>query len=433
MVPDERLHPRTSGARDVGGYGGMEPLVPARRLHADVGRRIVAGELRPRGRDVWRRWLFIALSCVLGAGALSLGLVLQSGPRSSTLSSASLASGSGTTSGSAAPAIPTPGGATSGAGGFDAVACSSATVCTAVGAGPDGRGLIETTADAGASWSADIVPPGVPELDSVACSSGPACVAVGPNTLLFTTDGGSTWKMAIPPIPGTTALGVACTTESLCVAVGILPNPTGPYSGKIFVSADAGATWSSASMPDGVPGLAAVTCPTSTRCIAVGATILTTDDSGATWQQRTVNGGTQVLSSVACSSSQLCTALGPNTRGFVDLNAPSAAIGSTDGGNSWNQLGFPAGTSGLQRLSCGAGGRCLAVGATFKGASPLLASSPDGDHWALGTPPGQMSSLAGVTCLGSSECVAVGTGSTPGPAAEVASGSTWTAGQVGAS
>ncbi len=397
------------------------PLRPAGDLHAGRGWSHLGTRAEAR-RHLRIAVVFAGVLALTGAG---LGVALVSA-HPTRPPSVSLASGSSARSTQVGPDIPTPGGAAPNVGGFDSVSCSSSSSCVAVGAGADGSGLAETTTDAGATWTKKTLPFAAPELNSVSCSNTRDCVAVGPNALVSTTDGGSTWKLQPPPVPGTTALGVSCSSQLLCVAVGILPNATAPYSGEVFVSSDAGTSWSAPNLPSGTPALIAVACSSTTRCIAVGATILTTDDSGTTWTQRTVNGGMQALSSIACSSAQLCIALGPNPSGLVDPSAASAAIVSNDAGNTWNQASLPASTAGLQRLACGSGGACYAVGAVAKSQATAVAVSSDGGlTWKIAPSPSPMTGISSISCSGSS-CVAVGRGP-QGPASAVTTnGTSWT-------
>ena len=116
-----------------------------------------------------------------------------------------------------APAVPTPGGASIGVGGFDAVTCPTATLCVAVGANANKSGVVATSSDGGLMWSSHSIPSGAPELDAVACANTEDCVAVGSDAALSTTDGGESWSTQALPSADSTLLGVTCTSTLLCV------------------------------------------------------------------------------------------------------------------------------------------------------------------------------------------------------------------------
>ena len=103
----------------------------------------------------------------------------------------------------------------------------------------------------------------------------------------------------------------------------------------------------------------------STDCIAVGASLLVSHDGGATWAATTVPGGTGPLRTVSCASTTSCIAIGDNAQGLSDPNAGASAIESTDGGNTWTSVSFPAGTATLDQVSCDTATQCVA------GAHPL--------------------------------------------------------------
>jgi len=331
-----------------------------------------------------------------------------------------------------APPFQTPGGAGPAVGAYDAVTCSSATSCLAVGADAAGGGVAATSSDGGSSWQSHAVPASTPELDAVACPSTSHCVAVGAHSALTTSDGGNTWAPHVVPDSAVTLLGVACANGNDCVASGIVAGAGNPYGGKLFSSTDGGTTWSMASVVAPDAPLAGVTCPTASRCIAVGDTVLTSDDAGRTWQQRTVDGGMGWLRSVTCSTALACIAVGPNAEGSVDPTAAADAIATSDGGDTWHQMALPAGTAPIERISCGNAQACVAAGPglTPQQAPAYVSSGDGGGHWGPAASPNGMTAIADVACVSSTHCLAVGRGGSGAETSVTSDGHTWTTSQA---
>ena len=382
----------------------------------------------------------IALMIVITCG-LAYGLTARGGPSGAaheSLTSATASSVPFTTpttsapltgpSSAGAPDVPTPGGASAGIGGFDAVACPTTSFCVAVGANGSGSGVAATSGDGGTTWTSQTVPSQAPELDAVACANTDDCVAVGSEAELTTMDGGVSWSSQALPVPNTTLLGVTCTSTLLCIAVGVARDSIGPYAPVVLTSSDGGSSWSTGSLPAGSLGVGSVACPTSTDCIAVGATVLTSEDSGATWQTGTVNGGSGPLRSISCSSSEVCVAVGPNAAGLSDPSAAATAIVTTDGGATWNPENFPSGTSGVNQMSCASSTQCSAVGSSLSASSSgtvQLADSADGGQtWSLASPLAGLTSVASISCPAVGECVVVGQSASGAEASSLQNG-TW--------
>ncbi len=218
------------------------------------------------------------------------------------------------------------------------VQCSSASICTAVGAYVDSLGVQQTLALrwASGSWSVQTTPnpSGFTSayLSSISCTSSTACTAVGAwsggsgQQPLVMSWNGTRWSLGTPAaISGSSfALsGVACTSSSACTAVG------GAFAGGAY-SPQAmrwdGSTWrlQSVSLPSGASGasLAGVSCTSSTHCSAVGYSydslgVLSAMPqlwNGSSWTAQTpptISGSTGAnLAGIACRTSTECTAVG---------------------------------------------------------------------------------------------------------------------------
>ena len=125
-----------------------------------------------------------------------------------------------------------------GAGVLSGVACTSASACTAVGATnftPGAKTLAERWD--GTRWSIQPTPnppQGGGVLASVACTSASACTAVGASTAgtLAERWDGTTWSIQATPNPpqgGGFLNGVACTSASACIATGGYQNSSGAF------------------------------------------------------------------------------------------------------------------------------------------------------------------------------------------------------------
>ena len=312
---------------------------------------------------------------------------------------------------SLAPAIPIPGGTLPGYGNFNAVTCTAISQCLAVGGTDSGTAVAAITSNAGSTWASQSVPQGTTTLDAVSCGGPTNCVAVGQGDIMSTSDGGNSWSEQAPPSKNTTLLGVSCATPTQCVAAGVSPIPSGPYSGDVDVSSNGGATWTQASMPQGTQALGGVACPTTTFCVAVGGSIMVSSDGGNTWSPRTLTMGMQSpLRSVTCTSALDCVAVGANVVGETDSTLPGEAIVTTDGGTTWQPESMPSNTAFIDQITCVGGSQCFALGSddTKNGAAAFEASTDGGVTWQEEAPPAGMSQIADLACPAVNNCVAVG-------------------------
>jgi hypothetical protein len=303
-----------------------------------------------------------------------------------------------------------------------AVSCTSATSCVAVGhyndTSVDSYGLVETLS--GATWSAAAAPEPsnagtdagtAAGVNAVACTSATSCVAVGyyydtagdPYGLIETLSG-TTWSAAAAPEPanaGTDTLqsaaldAVSCTSATSCSAVGNYVNTAGHENGLIDTLS--GTTWSAVAAPEPAnggtglntpSGLEAVACTSATSCVAVGSYNDAADYeyglidtlSGTTWSTTAApepaNAGTDAdlhevaaLSSVSCTSTTLCVAVG----GYHDAADYPYGLIDTLSGTTWSAVAAPepanAGTDAdlhqtvnLNAVSCESPVSCLAGG-----------------------------------------------------------------------
>jgi photosystem II stability/assembly factor-like uncharacterized protein len=226
------------------------------------------------------------------------------------------------------------------------------------------------------------------------------------NTFYTTSDGGTDWVPA-----NSDMLSVACTSSTTCVEVG--------DGGVIKRTTNSGATWT-ADTTEFDQALTQVTCPSSSVCYAAGdrGTVLESSDGGVTWSYTPSVDGNPIYG-LSCPSTSTCYA--------VDDYAH--VMTTTNGGSSWTLSSTPVTTpgvnvpgsggpnpyAGLFGVSCPGTTTCVAVGgfpptAITGETAPPIVTTTDGTDWSLqssGAPTGD--NLMGVSCIsGTTTCYAVG-------------------------
>jgi hypothetical protein len=281
---------------------------------------------------------------------------------------------------------------------LDAVSCPSANACVAVGSVFYGTQLV-TLAEHwdGTQWSIQTTPnpnsrpwtgQGYKTLDAVSCSSATACTAVGefPNSsgtevALVERWNGTSWSIQTPPSPtGAQSWGfggVSCTSETVCTAVGSLRNSAGTY--KTLAERWNGSTWSIQTTPSPTAaraaGLYAPSCTSATACTALGQFTNSAGNyvtfaerwNGTSWSIQSIPSLTGAessqLGSLSCGSATACVAAGfsESTTHIVTTlveawNGTAWTIESTPNANG-------AIASGFNAVSC-ISADCTAVGFT---------------------------------------------------------------------
>jgi hypothetical protein len=308
-------------------------------------------------------------------------------------------------------------------GSLNGVSCTSATACTAVGS--SNRLPLAERWD-GSTWTTQSVttPTGYGSLSAVSCTSTTSCTAVGNYAVGYGYgyflaaitehwDGGS-WKAQTSSslIPGE-LYGVSCTSDTACTAVGY--NTTSNGTQVTLVERWDGSTWTIQTTPSGGP-LNAVSCTSATACTAVGSGGLVEHWDGSAWTiQTTPSGGG--LNGVSCTSATACTAVGSGTSG---------TLAERWDGSSWTiqTTANPSGAtnSSLNGVSCAFATACIAVGSSNGG---TFAERWNGSTWTIQPTPSGGGSLNGVSCASATACIAVGS-SNGATLAERWDGSTWT-------
>jgi hypothetical protein len=342
--------------------------------------------------------------------------------------------------------VPVPAGST---GAFlDQVSCASAQFCEAVGGYSTVSGLSLALAAVwnGTSWRLQRMPDPpaatIFRMNAVSCVSPTFCVAGG-NTAQAGSFAerwnGTSWHLQ--PLPGTAGVGaVSCVSASFCEMVG-------SGGGDVWN----GSSWSAQTIP-GPPGstsanLSGVSCLTTAFCEAVGQD---TDSSGnalslaATWNgtswaaQTTPNPATSNftrLSQVSCAAVAACQAAGEFRLSTANR---LLALAESWNGTSWQiqrAVSPPGATANnLGAVSCVSAAFCEAVGShpDSDANTVALAERWNGTTWQIQPTPnpapgnGLGMSLAGVSCVSTLFCEAVGSSSSAaGGGAEAWNGTAW--------
>ncbi len=278
-------------------------------------------------------------------------------------------------------------------------------------------------------------------LRGVSCMSASECTAVGyyknssgtDLTLAERWNGGEWTIQPTPNQPGTSEselLGVSCPSASECTTVGYYKNGSGTE--LTLAERWNGTEWSIESTPNsgGASGsrLMSVSCPTRNACVAGGfssgaytggSRSLIERWNGSEWATQTVDESEgSAFFGVSCTSPGACTAVGAQTRAGT-----AQTLAERWNGSEWSVQPTYSSLelSGLNAVSCISSTECVAVGSYWdmvstSPASEVLAERWNGSEWTqaamLGLPrsPGMWrdSILNAVSCTESAACLAVG-------------------------
>ena len=278
---------------------------------------------------------------------------------------------------------------------LNAVSCTLATACTAVGAvglaagAFPGGGLIERWN--GSSWSRQTAANwSTISLTGVSCPSVNDCFAVGStegSATVVERWNGVSWRVQRSSVANcalctfTGLDGVSCSSASVCTAVG-----TNIYGGSNNVGAAMlseswnGSHWSiqhpaplagppcASNVGECAQTLQSVSCPSGSACIAVGFRAVENDIATAErwsrsrWSPQTIPSplvpATAEFDGVSCAAATACTAVGQ----YTDMNGNTAALAERWDGTVWSIQSTPTTLSGpLTAVSCPATTACIAI------------------------------------------------------------------------
>lgn len=308
------------------------------------------------------------------------------------------------------------------------VSCVKASLCIAVGDAPAGEGTTPLAESwNGSSWTALSIPGPAgatfAELDAVSCTSASRCVAVGDKetkgkqTVLAELWNGSSWKITPTPNPPgrpqSGLSGISCPARGKCFAVGRSEKND---SSRALAEVWNGSRWAIQTAPSPArDSLSAVSCQSVTSCLAVGSR-LSERWNGKSWslvKNARPPGSAADLNAVSCTKAGPCYAVGGNSVGGADH-----AVAELWNGTMWSVQNVPLTTaskaSTLFGVSCPTPVNCTAAGLyadPLNGERPLAEDfsirwqdvSPMPFNGVSGT------SLNGVSCVSPRACLAVGT------------------------
>ncbi len=233
---------------------------------------------------------------------------------------------------------------------------------------------------------------------------------------------------------GTELHGVACASATWCAAAGWYSLDGSSNRRHALVETWNGTRWSVARTPNPAPDteLHSIACPARDSCIAVGSAgegapslpgALGMRWNGASWSLMSIpqpSGGSS-LAAITCSTRQVCLGVGWST-----TKTAQEPLAEEWKAGSWTVAGPPtppgSATGWLSSISCAGVRSCMAVGAYSTSGdfedpvSTTLVDAWDGARWSLVPSPnpgtGNLATLTGVACSGSTTCVAVGSYST---------------------
>jgi lysophospholipase L1-like esterase len=315
--------------------------------------------------------------------------------------------------------------------GLSGVACPIAGDCVGVGneavSGQEApvEPLIERWD--GSSWTIEAAPlpvgHGNASLQAVSCSSATSCLAVGyAGTLpLAETWNGASWHL-VPPqnygADGSRLASVSCTSPNSCDAVGTYQDEHGWE--HPLVEHWEGAAWTVQQVADPDPPgpnannseLDGVSCPTAISCMAVGTTwsqaedgyrSLTENTNGSVWYEQAFPDLPETfqdpLESVSCTASTNCVAVGAYSK--KDEIESAGILAGHWTGTAWTPFLTSGGSESLRSIACTPTSWCLAVSQ-----GEDMTETWTGSLWTENTPtPGLVNAVA---CVTEHECIAVG-------------------------
>jgi hypothetical protein len=326
---------------------------------------------------------------------------------------------------------------------FAGVSCTSATFCMAVGSVTI-RNTSQSLAEEwqGTSWTTTTIPQVTSgnsaveqSLLGVDCLSASFCIAVGTDYGNAVSDvwNGRVWtNTATASVSNDPALySVSCASDEQCIAVGLF-DPSGGGPGQPLIEDwDVSEGWrvgTVASPSTQLSSLASVSCTASNFCMAAGSyydnttlqyIAFTEFSVGTAWELsfpplHSAVPSSVTLSGVSCTSSTSCVSVGAISNNAAQIRDVSYSWNGT----LWTTLATPQpGTAEdmLESVSCEGGTdlNCEAVGQSssdYPAGSQDVAVFWNGSSWSVRPSPSPQTNqtLAGVSCVSTSDCEAVG-------------------------
>jgi lysophospholipase L1-like esterase len=317
---------------------------------------------------------------------------------------------------------------------LQAVSCTEANACTAVGSSEEGTSGATPLAEIwnGSRWLLSDAVTGTPgsNLSGVSCPVTGWCAAVGSDSQdgFAETWNGTLWTQYTIAAPSGsqsfTLRGVSCTSPNYCLAVGSYVDESGyanalvdDWNGSIWTEGNAVAPNPRGTPYDANSALYAISCASLTSCVAVGEYEDEPDDTdpalaeswnGSTW---TVDSTPMIpdsyqisLNSISCWAPGSCMAVGS-----YDIFGNPPPEGNTTSeswdGSAWHLQSapvLPETFSDLHAISCASATFCAGLGYGSPGANYVALWDSAWSYEAFGT------ALDALSCISETYCVAVG-------------------------
>jgi hypothetical protein len=269
------------------------------------------------------------------------------------------------------------------------------------------------------------------EMRGVSCPSANFCIAVGRyetatgSGVVAERWNGTEWIQQEPIQPTKAEIpelsSISCTSSTACIAVGGYRAEKG--SGQTLVEQWNGTEWKILASPPSSYELHAISCWSATGCMVVGTSSssknLAVVWNGTEWKSLEVSSHTgakrSLLSSVSCASAEECTVIEPY---YIEKEPWLYEIQRWNG-KTWKIEEIPSPKEvleySLQKISCPpSSSACVAVGhSKNKEHTKAWTVRWTGSEWKYEEPPRgtwEESALVGISCIASSECIAVGSG-----------------------
>jgi len=217
----------------------------------------------------------------------------------------------------------------------------------------------------------------------------------------------------------------------MCVAVGQWRPNESALNGRALIEVWNGTKWAIERPPVPVASKASslnsVACPSTTSCVAIGGYFNSAGSdsyafaevwNGTVWSISPIPdpapAGSDGLDGISCSSPTACTAVGTSN---ANSQAPLVTWVERWNGTSWSIQPSPNATglgSVLAVVSCPSATFCNAVGYSEPNSTDTvpIAETWNGKTWALASVPGvsgtKYAELGGVSCASATSCFAVG-------------------------
>ncbi len=271
-------------------------------------------------------------------------------------------------------------------------------------------------------------------LEAVSCASTSFCVAAGfastgtYDQTLIEQWNGTAWSIVPSPNTSTSAnnelYGVSCTSQSFCMASGYY------FTGTVYqtlIEEWNGTAWSIVASPNTSTSqsneLESVSCFSTVFCFtggyAVGTTnqTLTEEWNGSNWSitASADSSATQgnIINGISCPAVNFCMAAGI----YYDSSGASQTLTEAWNGSSWTLIASPNTSTSLDNalygVSCIGSSFCIAgdysnTGSVFQ----TLILQWNGTSWSTASSPNtsatQSNELLGISCTSSSFCIAAG-------------------------